>query len=107
MAEYKDQEFLDYVIKALVDHPADVQLERTVDEMGGLLTLKVNPEDMGQIIGRSGNTARATRTLLRVVGAKTSARVNLKIYDPEGSPRGPRRGGRGRRRDDRGPRQEE
>ena len=91
MAEYNDQEFLEYVIKTLVDHPDDVQVERTVDEMGVLLTLKVSPEDMGQIIGRSGNTARAIRTLLRVVGAKNNARVNLKIYEPEGSNRGPRR----------------
>lgn len=106
MTEHKDQEFLEFLIKALVDHPADVQLERTVDEMGVLLTLKVNPEDMGQIIGRSGNTARAIRTLLRVVGAKNNARVNLKIYEPEGSTRGPRRDDRGPR-NDRAPRQEE
>ena len=86
-----DQEFLEFVVKSLVDHPDDVQVERTVDEMGVLLTLKTNPEDMGQIIGRSGNTARAIRTLLRVVGAKNNARVNLKIYEPEGSNRGPRR----------------
>lgn len=90
MAEL-DQEFLDFVVKSLVDHPDDIQVERTVDEMGVLLTLKTNPEDMGQIIGRSGNTARAIRTLLRVVGAKNNARVNLKIYEPEGSQRGPRR----------------
>jgi uncharacterized protein len=90
MAEL-DQEFLEFTVKSLVDHPDDVQVERTVDEMGVLLTLKVHPEDMGQIIGRSGNTARAIRTLLRVVGAKNNARVNLKIYEPEGSTRGPRR----------------
>jgi len=90
MAE-QDQAFVEYVVKALVDHPDDVQTERSVDEMGVLITLKVNPEDMGQIIGRSGNTARAIRTLLRVVGAKNNARVNLKIYEPEGSNRGPRR----------------
>ncbi len=90
MAE-QDQAFVDYVVRALVDHPDDVQTERTVDEMGVLITLKVHPEDMGQIIGRSGNTARALRTLLRVVGAKNNARVNLKIYEPEGSTRGPRR----------------
>jgi len=95
-----DHEFLDFVVKSLVDHPDDVQVERTVDEMGVLLTLKTNPEDMGQIIGRSGNTARAIRTLLRVVGAKNNARVNLKIYEPEGSNRGPRRDDRGPRRDD-------
>jgi uncharacterized protein len=96
-----DQDFLEFVVKSLVDHPDDVQVERTVDEMGVLLTLKVNPEDMGQIIGRSGNTARAIRTLLRVVGAKNNARVNLKIYEPEGSNRGPRRDDRGS--DNRGP----
>jgi len=91
MSENKDQEFVDYVVKALVDHPDEVKTERTIDEMGVLITLKVNPEDMGQIIGRSGNTARAMRTLLRVVGAKNNARVNLKIHEPEGSTRGPRR----------------
>ena len=103
MAEH-DQEFLEYVVKSLVDHPGDIQVERTVDEMGVLLTLKTNPEDMGQIIGRSGNTARAIRTLLRVVGAKNNARVNLKIYEPEGSNRAPRReygSDRPDRRDDR------
>ena len=86
----KDQEFIDYVVKALVDHPENVKTERTVDEMGVLITLHVSPEDMGQIIGRQGQTARSIRTLLRVVGAKNNARVNLKIYEPEGS-RGPRR----------------
>jgi len=92
MAEL-DQQFLEFVIKSLVDHPGDVTVERSVDEMGVLLNLKVNPEDMGQVIGRSGNTARAIRTLLRVVGAKNNARVNLKIYEPEGSNRPPRREG--------------
>ncbi len=86
----KDQEFIDYVVKALVDHPEGVKTERTVDEMGVLITLHVSPEDMGQVIGRSGQTARSLRTLLRVVGAKNNARVNLKIYEPEGS-KGPRR----------------
>ncbi|MBU1038890.1 KH domain-containing protein [Patescibacteria group bacterium] len=85
----KDQEFIDYVVKALVDHPEGVKTERTVDEMGVLITLHVSPEDMGQVIGRSGQTARSLRTLLRVVGAKNNARVNLKIYEPEGS-KGPR-----------------
>jgi len=58
--------------------------ERTVDEMGVLITLKVNPQDLGQVIGRSGQTAKSIRTLLRVVGAKNHARVNLKIFEPEG-----------------------
>lgn len=81
----RDFQFLDYVIKALVDNPADVKINRTVDEMGVLLTLEVNPADMGKVIGRSGNTAKAIRTLLRVVGMKNNARVNLKINEPEGA----------------------
>ncbi len=79
-----DQEFLEYVIKALVDHPEDVKVDRRVDEMGVLLSLKVNPEDMGQIIGRAGATARSIRSLVRIVGLKNQARVNLKIEEPEG-----------------------
>jgi hypothetical protein len=83
MAEV-DQEFLQYVVKALVDNPDDVKITRTIDEMGVLLTLTVNPDDMGKIIGRSGNTAKAIRTLLRVAGMKSNARVNLKINEPDG-----------------------
>lgn len=83
----RDQEFLEFVVKALVDNPDDVKVDRTVDEMGVLLTLDVNAEDMGKIIGRSGNTAKAIRTLLRVVGMKNNSRVNLKINEPEGGMR--------------------
>lgn len=79
-----DKEFLEYIVKALVDHPDDVKIDRKVDEMGVLLSLKVHPEDMGQIIGRAGSTARAIRTLVRIVGLKNQARVNLKIEEPEG-----------------------
>ena len=80
----KDAQFLEYVIKGLVDNPDKVQIVRTVDEMVVLLTLTVDPIDMGKVIGRSGNTAKAIRTLLRVVGMKNNARVNLKINEPEG-----------------------
>ncbi len=79
-----DQEFLEYLVKSLVDHPADVIVERRVDEMGVLLSLKVNPEDMGQVIGRAGSTAKSIRSLVRIVGLKNHARVNLKIEEPEG-----------------------
>ena len=79
-----DTQFLDYMIKALVDHPNEVKIVRSVDEMGVLMTLTVSPLDMGKIIGRAGNTAKAIRTLLRVVGMKNNARVNLKINEPEG-----------------------
>ncbi len=86
----RDREFLEYVVKTLVDNPDDVKVERVVDEMGVLLTLDVSSEDMGKIIGRSGNTAKAIRTLLRVVGMKNDARVNLKINEPEGGTGGNR-----------------
>ncbi len=83
----QDQEFLEYIVKTLVDHPDDVKIERKVDEMGVLLSLKVNPEDMGQVIGKNGSTARAIRSLVRIVGLKNHARVNLKIEEPAGGRR--------------------
>ncbi len=90
MGKNIDQDFVEYIIKSIVDHPDEVKTDRKIDEMGVLLTLKVNPEDMGQVIGRQGSTARAIRTLLRVIGAKHNARVNFKIEEPEGG-RVPRR----------------
>ncbi len=85
-----DQEFLEHLVKGIVDHPEDVKIDRKVDEMGVLLTLHVKAEDMGQVVGRQGTTAKAIRTLLRIVGVKSNARVNLKIEEPEGSTRAPR-----------------
>ena len=87
----QDKDFLEMIIKTIVNNPNDVKIERTVDEMGVLLTLRINPEDMGNVIGRQGQTAKAIRTLLKIVGAKNQARVNLKIVEPEGSTRGPRK----------------
>jgi len=83
----KDQEFVEQVVKAIVSHPEDVSTDRTVDERGVLITLKINQEDMGYVIGRKGQTARAIRTLVKIVGAQNNARVNLKIEEPEGSQR--------------------
>ncbi|OGL62999.1 hypothetical protein A3C09_03925 [Candidatus Uhrbacteria bacterium RIFCSPHIGHO2_02_FULL_47_44] len=86
MAEKEfDQTFVEYVIRAIVNNPDDVKTERIVDERGVLITLHINQADMGYVIGRQGQTARAVRTLLKIVGAKANARVNLKIYEPEGS----------------------
>jgi predicted RNA-binding protein YlqC (UPF0109 family) len=84
----KDQDFLEYIVQAIVANPKDVSVDRTVDERGVLLTLNINPADMGYVIGRKGQTAQAIRTLLKIVGAKNNARVNLKINEPEGSERG-------------------
>ena len=85
----RDVALLEQIIKAIVEKSEDVVISRKVDEMGVLLSLKVNPEDMGQIIGREGSTAKAIRNLVRIVGLKNHARVNLKIEEPEGG-RAPR-----------------
>lgn len=85
MSKGADYDFLEYLVKSIVDHPDDVKVDRKVDEMGVLLSLRVNPQDMGQVVGRQGSTAKAIRTLLRIVGVKNNARVNLKIEEPEGA----------------------
>lgn len=90
MAE-RDQKFAEIIVKEIVANPDDVKIDRTVDERGVLLTLTVNPSDIGYVIGKQGQTARAIRTLVKIVGAKNNARVNLKINEPEGSRRAPRR----------------
>ena len=82
--ETQDRDFIEYVSKLIVSEPDKVEVTRQLDERGVLLTLKVSKEDMGKIIGKSGQTAKALRTLLRIVGSKNNARVNLKIVEPEG-----------------------
>ncbi len=89
--EGNDKQFLETIVKSIVAHPDDVKIDREIDERGVLLTLNINPEDMGFVIGRRGQTAQAIRTLLKIVGAKNNSRVNLKIAEPEGSTRPPRR----------------
>ncbi|MDK2899279.1 MAG: uncharacterized protein PWQ10_466 [Patescibacteria group bacterium] len=74
-----DQQFIEYIVKSLVGHPDDVMVERMIDEKGVLLTLTVNPEDLGRVIGKRGVTAQSLRTLLRALGTKNDARYNLKI----------------------------
>ena len=79
-----DQQFVEYVVKSLVEHPDDVVVERMIDEKGVLLTLTVNPEDLGRVIGKRGGTAQSVRTLLRALGTKNDARYNLKIVNNDG-----------------------
>jgi predicted RNA-binding protein YlqC (UPF0109 family) len=76
-----DQQFVEYIVKSLVEHPEDVVVDRIIDEKGVLLTLTVNPEDLGRVIGRRGATAQSLRTMLRALGMKNSARYNLKIVN--------------------------
>ncbi len=85
---HKDQEFVEYVVKSIVNDVDKVIITRSVDEMGVLITVEVSIDDMPKIIGKMGNNAKAIRTLLRVVGMKNNARVNLKISEPAGSVRG-------------------
>lgn len=88
MATEADQQFVEYILKSIVDHPDDVKVERRIDKQGVLISVHANPEDMGKVIGKSGQTAQAIRTLLKVVGAKNDARVSMMIIEPEGSDRG-------------------
>jgi len=76
-----DQQFVEYIVKSIVGHPDDVIVERLIDEKGVLLTLTVNPEDLGRVIGKRGITAQSLRTLLRALGTKNDARYNLKIVN--------------------------
>lgn len=85
----QDSAFLEFIIKHLVDHKEDVKVTRTVDDMGVLLSLDVNREDMGKVIGKDGGTAKALRTILRGMGMQHNARVNLKINEPMGGRRSP------------------
>ncbi|MDO8492090.1 MAG: KH domain-containing protein [bacterium] len=93
MANFADREFVEYIIKQIVNKPDEVDVTRKVDEMGVLIEVKVNPEDMGLLIGRAGSTAKAIRTLARIIGMRNNARVNLRIVEPEGSTRVPRSDG--------------
>ena len=79
-----DQQFIEYIVKSVVGHPDDVLVDRIIDEKGVLLTLTVNPEDLGRVIGKRGVTAQSLRTLLRALGTKNDARYNLKIVNNDG-----------------------
>ncbi len=85
----QDKEFLEYVVKQLVANPNDVKVDRTVDERGVLLTLSVNPADLGYVIGKKGQTITALRTVIRIIGAKSNSRTTIKVNEPEGSRRRP------------------
>lgn len=80
----QDRDFVEFIVKQIVGDPDAVEVTRSVDDMGVLITLKVSKEDMGKVIGKSGQTAKSLRILLRIVGAKNNARVNLKIVEPDG-----------------------
>ena len=78
-----DQQFVEYIVKTLVNNPDKVSVERKIDEKGVLLSLTVDPEDVGRVIGRRGATAQSIRVLLRALGTKQDARYNLKIVNTD------------------------
>ena len=78
-----DQQFVEYIVKNLVENPEAVKVERTIDERGVLLNLTVDEADLGRLIGRRGATAQSLRALLRALGSKNDARYNLKITNSE------------------------
>ena len=78
-----DQQFVEYIVKTLVNNPGNVAVDRTIDEKGVLLSLTVDPEDVGCVIGKRGATAQSIRTLLRALGTKNDARYNLKIVNTD------------------------
>ena len=78
-----DQQFVEYIVKTLVNNPDKVAVERKIDEKGVLLSLTVDPEDVGRVIGKRGVTAQAIRVLLRALGTKQDARYNLKIVNTD------------------------
>ena len=78
-----DQQFVEYIVKTLVNNPDKVEVDRKIDEKGVLLSLSVDPEDVGRVIGRRGATAQSIRTLLRALGTKNDARYNLKIVNTD------------------------
>ncbi|MFA5842776.1 MAG: KH domain-containing protein [Candidatus Gracilibacteria bacterium] len=80
-----DRDFIEHLVKQIVDDPTQVEVTRKVDDLGVLITLKVGKFDMGKVIGKNGQTAKALRTLLRVIGSRNNLRVNLKIVEPDGS----------------------
>jgi len=76
------QEVLENILQSLVNNPQEVKVQRIIDEMGVLLKVKLHPQDMGLVIGRKGETIKAIKTIVKAIGTKNHARVNIKIEEP-------------------------
>ena len=75
------KELVEYLAKNLVENPDAVSVEAIEDEKTTTLRLKVAQSDLGRVIGKQGRTARAMRTLVHVVGAKSGRRTKLEIVE--------------------------
>ena len=76
--------FIEYVAKALVDHPEEVEVREIDGERAVIFELRLNQTDIGKVIGKSGRTITAIRTLLTSAAAKQGKRAMLEIIEPEG-----------------------
>ncbi len=74
--------FLVFVLNAIVEDTDDLHIDQQRDELGVLFTVRVSDGDMGKLIGKSGQTIKALRTLLRIIGGNANERVNLKVIEP-------------------------
>lgn len=78
--------FLQYVMESLVEEKDELKIDGIIDDQGVLLTVQVSAKDMGKLIGKGGQTVKALRILLRIIGGNTNQRINLKVLEPVSSP---------------------
>lgn len=76
-----EKDLVEYVVKALVDYPDDVQVNVVEGEKSTILELRVSPNDIGKVIGKQGRIAKALRTILSAMATKTGKRASLEILD--------------------------
>ena len=75
------KDVLEHIARALVDNPDAVEVTETQGDRGTVLQLKVDPDDMGKVIGRGGRTARAIRSVMKAAAIKADARIRVEIVD--------------------------
>jgi hypothetical protein len=78
-----DKKFLETLVKMLVNQPKKVKVERLVNDRGVLLTIDVDPEDIGTMIGKQGRNIDAIRQMVRIIGMKNKAFVSVKLNQPD------------------------
>lgn len=83
MAQDTDLKFVEHVVRGIVNNVDDIVIEKSSDESGrALITIQVHRDDMGKLIGKGGQTAKAIRSLVRLVGMKNGVTTSIKIIDP-------------------------
>jgi len=85
------EQYLKVILEPLLVNPKDLVITSSNDELGVLLSVSCNRSDMGMIIGKAGETAKALRQLVRIAGYRENSRVSIKINEPDGSSYAPRR----------------